>query len=836
MTDRPSYDHLQDELHRDHNRHRSHQEQHRSMDGTSRRSQRLSSHSHNHEPQQRPPHTKHYSELVYDPNQHRSSYDSSIDTVVRRQQEVIDQIARNKRREELQRQQEQKHRLIQQHEHRFKLLSQQQQQDPFLSDQRSLDSFSQNSRTSIGGGGQQQQQQQRHRKSLHRKPPSLSQYQTTPITKHYEIAKQILLAFDSHWNNHLWVTAYAVGLQFVETVLLEIPKHGYFYSSRHERERMESSLEAARVAQQLKELLEQQQKQKQYPDTTHKERAESGSDEDKYFIEEEDAGLVPNGDLQRVQKLLTLALEQVQQASTDQDRRSQAAAYESSRRLAEEELRYSEETAPTTHATTTSDWLLCKPLASVCCSDSFSNLVMGPIRSTTVYSTGFAVPLSPSATTTTTALQAQAPLSPNSDYSRVSERYSLASMESNSITRVGTHASTATYTDRMPLVKEQEESSFYLPSHTPEEPEAPYFRTDSSKFLAGPPLLGQRSSFAESGNRSDSLLVEKALFLSGLEVSDPYRDEYGPDDEIRDGQISTTKRDTHSSARLELNTLANLYHEDFDSLQSSRRVRISFVDTFQGRVRGSTNGCTVIAPLLCMHHLMNDEKDYPYSTGGDPGLPDSVIKHCIDVETPAVLNQLRSKLGLSETAFLIPSDAHDYLIQHEQLSQAQFKNVIGGNILDGNHLSQFISNLEKSDDKKIAATLFFHEHVVAILKLNRMDTQKRKFSWYDFIDSLPLKDTLRRQNETSCDLCERLNLFKGLSDEEIVLENEMAAVPLTARIRCLDAEALSAVIQWYACSKFTDENTAYIDQYPWNDANCDFDPRVFQAFLWQAVS
>jgi hypothetical protein len=59
-----------------------------------------------------------------------------------------------------------------------------------------------------------------------------------------------------------------------------------------------------------------------------------------------------------------------------------------------------------------------------------------------------------------------------------------------------------------------------------------------------------------------------------------------------------------------------------------------------------------------------------------------------------------------------------------------------------------------------------------------------------------------------------------------------AIVPKTARIQCLDAEALAAVIRWYACSMFNQENVAYINQYDWDDAACDFDPRVFQAFVW----
>jgi len=52
------------------------------------------------------------------------------------------------------------------------------------------------------------------------------------------------------------------------------------------------------------------------------------------------------------------------------------------------------------------------------------------------------------------------------------------------------------------------------------------------------------------------------------------------------------------------------------------------------------------------------------------------------------------------------------------------------------------------------------------------------------------------------------------------------------RIRCFDAAALKATLQWYACSVFTNENARYIDTYQWDEKMADFDPRVFQAFLW----
>lgn len=52
------------------------------------------------------------------------------------------------------------------------------------------------------------------------------------------------------------------------------------------------------------------------------------------------------------------------------------------------------------------------------------------------------------------------------------------------------------------------------------------------------------------------------------------------------------------------------------------------------------------------------------------------------------------------------------------------------------------------------------------------------------------------------------------------------------RIRCDDAESLTATLQWYACSKFTKEDRKYIETYEWDERNGDFDPRIFQAFVW----
>jgi len=642
---------------------------------------------------------------------------------------------------------------------------------------------------------QQQQQQEQHpylqplalepsssslmrRKSLHKKTPSLSTYQITPITKHYEISRQILAAFDSHWSNHLWVTAYAVGLQFVETALLEIPKHGYFYSKRHERERMENSLEAARVARLLQDLLVEQDRQVVEPD-------ERG-------LSEPTAGLVPSGDLHRVQKLLNLAMEQVEQASNDQEKADQRHAREE----VEEELRSSLEQED---VSTTSDWIVCGETLLNSCSDGIASVL--PQR------------------------QQHRPDAFGDSRSVVSSTHSIMSLGGDTLTTRATNKSRSLIRGDLPHPGET--SGVLI------DDDIPVFSMDA------PSLVSHRSTVsAQSYQSGNDLMLEKALFLSGLEVSEAVVGGYPSEEQRMPPSYAEAQRlqpKAASAAILELSTLSMLYHEDFDSLQKSRRVRISFADTYQGRLADSTNGCTVIAPLLCVHHLMLSLSDYHYESGGDPGLPDSVIENCIDKETPSVLVPLRKQLGLSEHAFLIPADAHDYLIEDGQLSQDQFHSVRGGNILDDSHLHAFVSGLEQVKDRKIASTLFFHEHVIAIMKLKRTCSDGRVAYWYDVIDSLPLKATYCRMGESAVELCQRLGIFNSLSDAEIAEESEMTSLPKTARIRCLDAEALIAVLRWYACSKFDEENMAYIDQYSWDDAASDFDPRVFQSFVWRGV-
>ena len=52
----------------------------------------------------------------------------------------------------------------------------------------------------------------------------------------------------------------------------------------------------------------------------------------------------------------------------------------------------------------------------------------------------------------------------------------------------------------------------------------------------------------------------------------------------------------------------------------------------------------------------------------------------------------------------------------------------------------------------------------------------------------------------------------------------------------MEAESLKVTLMWYACSVFSPDNRAYIDAYEWDEQLAEFDPRVFQAFLWTEAS
>lgn len=227
---------------------------------------------------------------------------------------------------------------------------------------------------------------------------------------------------------------------------------------------------------------------------------------------------------------------------------------------------------------------------------------------------------------------------------------------------------------------------------------------------------------------------------------------------------------------------ANQLYRDYLQKQ---HIQISPLSTYQGRVSGSTNGCTVISACVVSKHLQTHA-----------GITDADIQSVIDRDCVPLLRSIRSKLGLGSGSLIIPSDVHDHMVDHNLLYQHKFVGAAGGNILDPNHMKELYTMLrgepQKTSHLKAGATLFFREHVISIVKFPTSRTE----AVYDLVDSLP-----------TC--------------------NGRAS-----RTRCNSLQALKVLLGWYASHKFSDSNITYVERNQWDDSMADFDPRVFQAFVW----
>lgn len=520
-------------------------------------------------------------------------------------------------------------------------------------------------------------------------------YPATSITKHYALNHEILSAFDSLYFDKKYEIAYGIGMHFIEIALLEIPKHGYFYSPKHEEERQQSSLEAERVCQLLEDIV----------------------------------GEEAEAEKQRLVKLAQLAREQA------------VASHE-----------------PVHDEMSWSDLMCGDAIADLFCPTE-KNSIKSPVVIPMPREKAEAPPPSESAKITSSMSPVVKPVPREESGSLRSLRYSFLE----------------------PPEARVEDSTFREEEKQEIMPPPVEWDTHSDYFVRQPPdYLYSGSLSAESSD------LERALFVSGLDHA-----------RVKLEDSTSTCQHFRTKSELDIATLRVCYHDDFLQLLSDKRVRISRIPTHQGRLVGSINGCTLIAPLLCIYYFKN------YS---EQGLPDSVIEYVIDEDTPALLPEVRYKLGLTKDALIIPSDVHDFLLDRGLLLQEQFVTVCGGNIMDESHVNELINVIVHDVGRKIAATIFFHEHVVAILKIDRQGDQ----AWFDLIDSLPYEDTLHPND--------------SWEDEEYI--------PYAARIRCFDEESLRATLRWYACSKFNEKDCAYIDMYAWDDMHSDFDPRVFQAFVW----
>lgn len=657
---------------------------------------------------------------------------------------------------------------------------------------------------------------ERTKVTLYQTESNLGNYQTKSISKLYALNNSVLAGFENHYNNGLLDVAFYLGLKFADSALIQIPKHGYFYSTKHQDERRQSSTDSIRVTQLLQQLIALD------PELLAKE-------------------------CHKVERLHYLAREQFERLDSYEEKRAQVERDLYGNKGSD----VSVSTAPRhqrSRSRLTSEGS-CMSATLLACGDSFSSIFC------------------PSAASSTS----EAAMAIREEFTGKKKKEELLrSFPDAHSTRTGNQSSkVGSFPDRethmgissFPTATGESKKSFpnnaaladpglfptsltkRTSSGSYEPPSKPVLAHTDSDYFPPPPSHYRTQS---------DLDLERALFLSGLKVAlqDKDREQYDGSfrqdgeakleillEETRDmppvppAPPGAKKRDS-SIVTTEL--LTSFMQQDFQQLKKSGRVRITQVSTYQGRNPLSTNGCAVIAPLMCIHHFVHD------SSIPDNGLPDSVIEHVLDEEIPSLLPMIRKNLGLVDCAFLIPSDANEALMEQQLLTEKQFRNVLGGNILDEAHLQTVIDELSKIGDKKIGATFFFHEHVVSILQLRR----GKKTVWFDFIDSLPHDETLLRgpsnldSTRTNEDVSKISNddSFRILTDYSDtatgIVVDEVPDQEPAARIRCLDAEALRIALQWYACSVFSIEDATYIDTYQWDDNLADFDPRVFQAFIW----
>ncbi|KAL7434416.1 hypothetical protein ACHAXM_004055 [Skeletonema potamos] len=308
---------------------------------------------------------------------------------------------------------------------------------------------------------------------------------------------------------------------------------------------------------------------------------------------------------------------------------------------------------------------------------------------------------------------------------------------------------------------------------------------------------GKTPMFEEPPSYSD-------LFLDVLRTSS-----VSNSTELRPSTASSIPSSIGKQPRISIRTIQQTCSQQLQSCIDTKQIEFIRLGTYQGRLASSsakydsTNGCAVISPLVVATHIypQHVHKEQPTSKYG---ISNVAINEIIDRRAPPILNAVRTKLGLSKHALIIPSDVHDYLVDEHILPQDKFVGACGGDILDHGHLNELVemmvngheaSKKNKSAWKlKVGAALFFREHVVSIIKVPLANGE----CYFDLIDSLP----------------------------------SSRVGGMASRTRCKDKSSFESLLRWYASSKFSDSQCEFIDKNKWDDGMCDFDPRVFQSFVW----
>mmetsp|Transcript_13495 Transcript_13495/g.32558 ORF Transcript_13495/g.32558 Transcript_13495/m.32558 type:complete len:640 (+) Transcript_13495:76-1995(+) len=629
--------------------------------------------------------------------------------------------------------------------------------------------------------------------TLYETESNLGHYQTKSISKLYALNNNILAGFESHYQNGLLEVAFYLGLKFCDSALIQIPTHGYFYSTKHKDERRQSSTDSIRVTQLLQQIIALE------PERLAKE-------------------------CHKVERLHYLAREQFERLDT----------YEKKRAAVEKDLYQQKDSTggrsrgsavsltkspkPRKSRSRLSSDQDCMSSTLLACGDSFSSIFCPSVASSTSEA---AMAIREEFTGRKKKEEINKSF-PDAQKTRTEKGSSSASSKSSSFPDGGTQKGISSFPSSQGVSKKIFPSDAAM-AERGLFPTSPAKRMSSGSYEPPPkPVLAHHGSDymppppAHIRTQSD-LDLERALFLSGLHVSmqDKARAQnegiFREDDEAKLEILQEETREMppvpagppgakkRQSSGVTTELFTDFMQQDFKQLKKRGRVRITQMSTYQGKNPLSTNGCAVIAPLMCIHHFVNE------SSIPDNGLPDHVVKEVIDEIAASLLPTIRENLGLVGYDFIDHYEACQALIQ-QQLLPDQFPNMVGGNILNELDLQRLVDELSVIGEKKLGATFFFHEHVVSILQLR----QDENTVWYDIIDSLPHKETLLR----------------GPFDKP------SSGQQPSARIRCFDAEALRTALQWHACSVFSAQDAELIDSHEWDDKLALKDPRVFQAFIW----
>jgi len=627
----------------------------------------------------------------------------------------------------------------------------------------------------------------------------------TPLSEHYATNETLLSLFSTLYEKDQFSVAYAAGVKFVEVALLQIPKNGYFKSKKYRKQRTKSAADALRVTKLLGGIVDEM---------------------------EQDEETIKNGGgtekVAKMQKLATLAQKSFEEAiddelNDDNDEEGGATSHSQDCDLAQQVSRFWKEWA---NVGCSIDNMLTMP--EHCCTlfggDNMDNVVQEGV---VVHDKSEVVQSSNTRKESQSFQQRQdcGPATSRRRSFKVTEESQQQHKEhvvvsvKQSQTECSEVASFGREEDS--LISAGKESRTIKAQHAVGLTEA---REEEKSELRADQVDESRSDEVDEGLKVVLSMSVAESISSTISTSDIYG----------------TKRDK-PGAKVPVAMVVKQYREKYESLRENGSIHVRFLDTYQGRISESTNGCTVVAPLMCINYFTSQRTD---TTNG---IADEMINEVIDVHTVRILPEVRRKLGLPPDSFIVPSDVHDYLIDEGLLSTSQFVGVCGGSILDDDHIEQFKSTLlllndkrerERLRGKRLGATFFFAGHVVALHVINHEGCNH-----VELIDSLPNHKTWVRQSSSSPDVscCEDRDpsetssrfsddCFDEIWDrsERFDYEQNRNAV----RVRCLDERHVDTLIRHYALAKFSDEEKKFCDEHVWQEANSSFDPRVFQAFIW----